>query len=533
MTLYVNHTGLMWELAEEVGALLVFAEHRFYGKSQPFSEATPQALQLLTSEQALADYAALIFALKRQLGAAQSPVVAFGGSYGGMLAAWLRLHYPGAVDGAVAGSAPIWAFPGEDPEPDAGGFAEVVTFDASAAGGSAPACADNLRAAWAALLAAGKEPSALPRPRSPRPPAASLFFFHSAGTVLTRPPPRPACCELPQTAPRGSPPSSTCARAASSSPATTSSGSPSGSRRAARDTHPERAQRCGDVAAGTDLRAHAAQGAFDYLAMGSYPYASGARRSCSRRDSPSSWNRHFCWNSRLTLRRRPPALVLPLAPDYLTNGDAVLPPFPVRAACEHLADPALKEVTADTPLVAGQPRPLLEALAAAAMVFYNASGELTCVATGVSVNNATADDGTLWDFQACTEMVMPMSRDGVRDAFWPQPWDAAAAVMECKARWGVVPRPEWATVSFGGRRIAYASNIVFSNGGYDPWRYGGVPSDLSRSLVSVFIPDGGHHVRGAACAGNEQEPFLSRQGLGAEPAVVAEPSPRSRFRRWT
>lgn len=89
---------------------------------------------------------------------------------------------------------------------------------------------------------------------------------------------------------------------------------------------------------------------------------------------------------------------------------------------------------------------------------------------------------------------MPMSRDGVRDAFWPQPWDAAAAVEECKARWGVVPRPEWATVSFGGRRIAYASNIVFSNGGYDPWRYGGVPTSLSRSLVAVFIPDGGHHV---------------------------------------
>lgn len=28
--LYVNHTGLMWESAEEFGAALVFAEHRFY-----------------------------------------------------------------------------------------------------------------------------------------------------------------------------------------------------------------------------------------------------------------------------------------------------------------------------------------------------------------------------------------------------------------------------------------------------------------------------------------------------------------------
>jgi hypothetical protein len=60
----------MWDIAEEFGAALVFAEHRFYGKSYPFGDdsyTTVKNLGYLTSEQALADYAELITFLKSQV----------------------------------------------------------------------------------------------------------------------------------------------------------------------------------------------------------------------------------------------------------------------------------------------------------------------------------------------------------------------------------------------------------------------------------------------------------------------------------
>ena len=94
VTLYLNATGFMWEMAPDVGALLVFAEHRYYGKSSPFGKDDFQNLDYLTSEQALADYAELIDYIKEEFGALDSPVIAFGGSYGGMLSSWFRMKYP-------------------------------------------------------------------------------------------------------------------------------------------------------------------------------------------------------------------------------------------------------------------------------------------------------------------------------------------------------------------------------------------------------------------------------------------------------
>lgn len=110
---YVNNTGLMYELAakEKISALLVFAEHRFEGESIPNFAAFPESMgcfSYLTSSQALADSIALISYLNPKY---NRPVVAFGGSYGGMLSSWLRMKYPGTVQGAIASSAPIFGLP--------------------------------------------------------------------------------------------------------------------------------------------------------------------------------------------------------------------------------------------------------------------------------------------------------------------------------------------------------------------------------------------------------------------------------------
>ncbi|VDP78814.1 unnamed protein product [Echinostoma caproni] len=122
-----NNTGFMFELAETMHALVIFAEHRYYGQSLPFSDSFTQPnIKYLSVEQALADFAYLITEVKQRFNAVQAPVIAFGGSYGGMLAAYMRLRYPHLVTGALAASAPMYWVSGLR---RFHGFFEAVTRD--------------------------------------------------------------------------------------------------------------------------------------------------------------------------------------------------------------------------------------------------------------------------------------------------------------------------------------------------------------------------------------------------------------------
>ena len=85
LTNEIDQTGFMWEFGADMGATLVFAQHRDHGEEM----------------QVLSDFAHLIANLPSTV------VVTFGSGYSGKLAAWLRIKYPHLVEGALASSAPV------------------------------------------------------------------------------------------------------------------------------------------------------------------------------------------------------------------------------------------------------------------------------------------------------------------------------------------------------------------------------------------------------------------------------------------
>lgn len=145
--LFAENSGFIWKIAPDLQASIVFAEHRYYGKSLPFGNDSYKSLDhlgYLTSEQALADYADLLQFLNPE---AKRPVIAFGGSYGGMLAAWFRMKYPHIVIGALASSAPVLQFPNVVP---CDIFNRILTSVYKVALNS-PTCVENIKSVWPVL----------------------------------------------------------------------------------------------------------------------------------------------------------------------------------------------------------------------------------------------------------------------------------------------------------------------------------------------------------------------------------------------
>lgn len=362
---FAQNSGFIWDIAPEFEALVIFAEHRYYGQSLPYGPKSltnaSRYVGFLSSEQALADYAELLLDLKSVLsGAASSPVIAFGGSYGGMLAAWFRIKFPHVCDGAIAASAPIHQF-----SAPCEAFARVVTSDYTVVNSD---CSDFIRRSWKSIDQLAKT-------------SDGQKWLSSNWSLCT-----------PITGPEG----------------------------------------------GQALK--------DYLnelwinvAMMNYPYP--------------------------------------------TNFLAPLPGNPVQAVCH-----AMMRVSPDD--AHKDPKALLHGLFRGASVYFNYTGSAKCL------NVSQTDDigADMWDYQTCTEMVMPMCSSGVYDMFEPVDWNFTEYSAGCKRRWGFEPRQDMAKNMYGELKLFGASNIVFTNGLLDPWSSGGALRSITDSVIALLIPEGAHHL---------------------------------------
>ena len=151
--------GFIEEYAQQVGALLLTAEHRFYGKSRPFTptsvnyQPSSDKLGLLQVEQALADYLELMTYWKSSAvnqyfkNCSLCPTIVVGGSYPGELSVWLRMKYPHIFDMALGASAPIFYTSNALVKPEA--YYQVIT---NAVKKISTQCIDFVKAAYGALM---------------------------------------------------------------------------------------------------------------------------------------------------------------------------------------------------------------------------------------------------------------------------------------------------------------------------------------------------------------------------------------------
>ncbi|CDP14439.1 unnamed protein product [Coffea canephora] len=152
--------GFLTDNAPWFKALLVYIEHRFYGKSIPLG-SMEKAMKNKTMRgyfnlaQALANYAEILLHVKDKFSAQSSPVIVVGGSYGGMLTSWFRLKYPHIALVALASSDPILYFNHITPQH---GYYSIVTKDFKV---KSEHCCQIIRKSWFEIDKVASKPNGL------------------------------------------------------------------------------------------------------------------------------------------------------------------------------------------------------------------------------------------------------------------------------------------------------------------------------------------------------------------------------------
>jgi lysosomal Pro-X carboxypeptidase len=390
VTLFKNLTGLMYENYQTSAgnALLVFSEARGFGRSLLFPGQsqilTKPQLRYLTTDQIIQDHAALASHLKYTAygNSTASKIIAFGGSWGGMLATYVRIKFPDLFQGAIAGSAPVRNFEQMNPSYDPNAIAKVQTNDAQPlpSGEATTAhCVDNIRQAWLDIQTLSETSEGQATLTS----ALSLCSPYDPSQLW-------------------------------------------------------------------DL--------INYLAA---PFADLAMSSYS----------------------------FPSAYLLLSQGNGVLPAYPMKNACAPFSQP----VSATTP------KQRVSALLSGLLVYFNASGEFTCLNFNNQINEQTTVTDWLWGYLACGAMAMPSGQTGATgpagDMFWDAPWNKTAYTESCQSTYDATPDYEWTRRNFGDF-TSYATNIFFSSGSLDIWTPGDIteiPASRQQYLTAAIIPRQGHH----------------------------------------
>ncbi|GLJ44762.1 hypothetical protein SUGI_0941410 [Cryptomeria japonica] len=126
---------------------------------------------------------------------------------------------------------------------------------------------------------------------------------------------------------------------------------------------------------------------------------------------------------------------------------------------------------------------ILTRISAGLTYFINSTeGNTNCFDLDSIIN-----DNQGWQWQSCTEMVMPIR-------YTP---NTTTYSRDCWKTYGILPRPNWITTEFGGNNMkrvlkSFGSNIIFSNGLRDPYSAGGVRESLSTSIVALAAEEGVH-----------------------------------------
>ena len=508
----------MWDLAAKEHALVVFAEHRYFGESIPNVNGMSQCMSYLSSEEALADYASLANRIRRKWGASGSAIIAFGGSYGGMLAAWMRILYPSAVDGAIAASAPVLGFPLDDCPVDSS--ARVVSFTASPAAGAAPRYSLPL----------------------------AIYYLHASCTVLSV----ESSYSLPVSY----------IRCADNLKASYVLIADIGSTAEGRELLSTSMGLCTPLQSAKDVTSflsYLQTPLFD-LSEGSYPF-------------PTDYITFALTGSSAPL----PPWAMQVMCEYVSadfgvtiSGDPKQVLFSVKSGGVTVDvdwDVTTNNGYSMEALSESGALQLATAVAQAIQVWYNVSGTLpACIdwASGSAPNaekgeedsgwrtnplsryrhqrdvidrvelstavpaeseqdkeicSASVDDVdamTAWNALVCNEGINLVNwwAQGVgNDLYWPPNQQkgftleslvpgslAYCPYLRAMGLYGIPEKRDewsvWMDTAYGGTRMQYATNIVFSNGNLDPWAPAGVADMISKdgSVVSVTIDMGGHHL---------------------------------------